>query len=228
MRTGIAHGILLSAAFGLAACTSKETVLVKPVEVAQQPAADVLKHQPPAADVQKHQQPAADVTMHNPPPAVVQKHQPQVSPLHKKVDSLLEKKNYRQAIELMKGRNHEGLEKEYILAVNRLLEAGDDELSRGNYVAAARSFKTVLDAYPSDPFPRERLSHDPKQIRSSLETCANRLMEQGIEEYRHGRLDSAIRKWKSVLMIIPGHQQAKKSLDTATIQLQELKNLKSR
>lgn len=208
MKTGIAHGILLIAAFGLAACTSKETVLVKPAEVAGQTTGDVLKHQPP--------------------PAIVQKHQPQVSPLRRKVDFLLEKKNYRQAIDLMSGKNLEGLEKEYIQAANRLLEMGDYALSRGYYVAAARSFKTVLDAYPADPFPRERISHDQKQIRSSLETCANRLMEQGIEEYRHGRLESAIRKWKSVLMISPGHQQAKKSLDTATIQLQELKNLKNR
>jgi tetratricopeptide (TPR) repeat protein len=198
MRTGIAHSILLAAVFWLAACSGKEAVLVKPAEVVQQQS------------------------------TAAQKRQSRDSPLHRKVDSLLEKKNYRQAIELMKGRNHEGLEKEYILAVNRLLEMGDDALSRGNYVAAARSFKTVLDAYPADTFPRERLSHDPKQIRSSLETCANRLMEQGIEEYRHGRLESAIRKWKSVLTISPGHQQAKKSLDTATIQLQELKNLKSR
>jgi len=59
-----------------------------------------------------------------------------------------------------------------------------------------------------------------------METCANRLMEQGIVEYRRGRLESAIRKWKGVLTITPGHQQAKKSIDTATIQLQELKKLK--
>jgi tetratricopeptide (TPR) repeat protein len=198
VRTGIAHGILLAAVFGLAACSGKESVLVKPAKVARRPAADG------------------------------QKHQPQVSPLRRKVVSLLEKKNFRQAIELLSGRNRDGLEKEYVLAVNGLLEAGDDDLSHGEYAAAASSFKAALDAYPAAPFPRERLSHDPKQIRASLEICANRMMEQGIEEYRRGRLESAIGKWKGVLAINPGHRQAKQSLDTATIQLQGLQNLKNR
>lgn len=163
-----------------------------------------------------------------PPAAVVTKRQPQISPQRRKVISLLEKKNYRGAIELMNGRNREGMEREFTQAINGLLEVGDDAFSRGNYAAAGRAFKTVFDAYPVEPSLRERVSHDPKQLRSNLEICANRLMEQGLEEYRRGRLESAVRTWKSVLVISPGHQQAKKSLDTATVQLQELQNLKKR
>jgi hypothetical protein len=94
------------------------------------------------------------------------KRQPQVSPVRRKVLALLEKKNYRQAIELMNGRNREGLEKEYILAINGLLKVGDDAFSQGDYAAAARAFKVVLDSYPADPSLRERVSHAPKQIRS--------------------------------------------------------------
>lgn len=198
MRFCIAQLILLAAVFGLAACSGKESILVKPAGVAQQRAADM------------------------------QKRQQQVSSLRRKVVSQLEKKNYRQAIELMNGRNHEGLEKEYIQALNGLLEEGDNALSHGEYVVAARSFKTVLDAYPAVHSSRERLSHDPKQIRTNLEICVNRLMEQGFEEYRRGRLENAIRKWKDVLTTSPEHPQAKKSLDTATIQLQTLQNLKNR
>ena len=196
MRTGIVPFILFAAAFGLSGCSSKESVLVKPAGVTQQSAADI------------------------------QKRQLQVLSLRRKVVSLLEKKNYLQAIELMNGRNHEGVEKEYVLALNGLLEVGDDALSQGDFAAAARSFKAVLDAHPADHSARERLRHDPKQIRSNLEICTNRLMEQGIEEYRRGRLESAIRTWKVVLSISPGHQQATKSIDTATIQLKALQNLK--
>lgn len=200
MRTSGGLFILLAAAFGLAACSSQESALVKPAEVAQQPA----------------------------PAAVLPKRQPQVSPVRRKVLSLLEKKNYRQAIELMNVRNREGLEREYILAVNGLLEVGDDAFSLGDYAAAARSFKGVLDAYPVKPSLRERISHDPKQIRSYLETCAIRMMEQGLEEYRRGRLESAIRKWKVLLTISPGRQEAKNAIDTATVQLQALHNMKNR
>lgn len=198
MRTGGGLGILLAAAIGLAACSSQEIVLVKPAEVVQQSA------------------------------TAVPKRQPQVSPLRRKVGSLLERKQYRQALELMNGKSHEGLEKEYVLAINGLLEVGDDAFSLGDYASAARSFKAALDAYPAEAALKERVSRDPRQIRSCLEICANRMMEQGLEEYRRGRLENAINKWKVVLTISPGRQEARKSLDTATAQLKELQNLKTR
>lgn len=198
MRTSGALFILIAAAIGLVACSSQEKALVKPAEVAQQPA------------------------------VVLPKRSQQVSPVRNKVVSLLKKKNYRQAIELLNGRNHEGLEKEYILAINGLLEVGEDAFSLGDYAAAARAFKGVLDSYPVEPSLRGRVSHDPKQIRSFLESCANRMMEQGLEEYRRGRLESAIRKWKGLLTFSPGHQEAKKALDTATLQLQALQQMKNK
>jgi len=156
---------------------------------------------------------------------VVHKRPQQVSPLRRKVVSQLEKKNYRQAIELMYGKNREGLEKEYILAVNGLLEAGNDAFSSGDYSAAARAFKMVLKAYPGEPSLRDRVSHDPKRIRALLEACLDRMMEQGLEEYRRGRLENAIQKWKVLLAISPGHREAKKALDTATVQLENMKNM---
>jgi len=159
------------------------------------------------------------------PAAVVPKRPPQVSPLRRKVVALLEKKNYRQAVELMNGGNREGLEREYILALNGLLETGNDAFSSGDYAAAARSFKGALNAFPVEPSLRDRVSHDPKRIRVLLDTCVNRLMEQGLEEYRRGRLENAIKKWKALLAISPGHQEAKKALDTATVQLQSMKNM---
>lgn len=166
------------------------------------------------------------VTVAQQPDPGLPKRQPQVSPVRRKAVSLLEKKNYRQAIELMNGRNHEGLEREYVLAINGLLEVGEDAFSLGDYAAAARAFKEVIYAYPVEPSLRERISRDQKQIRSSMETCANRMMEQGLEEYRRGRLESAIRKWKELLKISPGHQEARKALDTTTVQLQALQRLK--
>jgi tetratricopeptide (TPR) repeat protein len=210
--------VIIATVFVLSSCSSQKSDLVKSAEVAQQPADVPNLQQPSAAVVPKLQ----------PPAAVVTKHQPQVSPLRRKAISLLEKKKYRQAIELMSGRNYEGVENEFTQAINGLLEVGDEAYSRGNYAVGGRAFKTVLDAYPVEPSLRERVSHDQKQLKSNLEICANRLMEQGLEEYRRGRLESAIRTWKSVLAISPGHQEAKKSLDTATVQLQELQNLKKR
>ena len=198
MRTSGSRKFLLAAAIGLAACPRQENALIKPAGEDPHPA------------------------------AVVSNHQQQVSLLRRKVVSLLEKKNYRQAIELMNGKNREGLEKEYILALNGLLEVGNDAYSSGDYATAARTFKGVLNAYPVEPSLRDRVSHDPKRIRALLDACENRMMEQGLEEYRRGMLENAIRKWKALLAISPGHQEAKKSLDTATVQLQTLQGIKDR
>src|SRR6185369_16800810 len=190
MKTSGIRILLLAAAVGLAACSSQESAVVKPV-----------------GDVQ-------------PPAAVIPKRPQQVSPLRRKVVSQLEKRDYRQAIELMNGKNREGLEKEYILAVNGLLEAGYDALSSGDYAAAARAFKVVLRAYPVETSLKDRISNDPKRIRALLNARVDRMMEQGLEEYRRGRLEKAIKKWKALLAISPGHREAKMALDTATVQLQ--------
>jgi len=159
-----------------------------------------------------------------PPP----KRQPQISPLKRKVLSLLEKKQYRQAIESMNGRYHEGLEKEFVLSINRQLEIGDNAYSAGDYSMAAHSYKSVLNAYPAEPALRKQIKHEPKKIRSNMEFCTSRMMEQGLSEYRCGRLESAIGKWKDLLTISPGNNEARKALDTATIQLQSLQNLKDK
>lgn len=197
MRTSGSRMLLLGATIGLAACSSRESSLVKRTGEGQQSA------------------------------AAVEKRQPQVPPLRRKVVSLLEKKQYRQALVLMNGKNREGLEKEYIQALNGLLASGDDALSTGDYATAGRAFKGAFNAYPAESSLRDRVSHDPKRIRALLETCVNRMMEQGLEEYRRGNLESAISKWKALLAIQSGHKEAKKALDTATVQLQTLQNMKN-
>lgn len=213
MKTSGGRILLLAATLGLAACSSQKSALVKPVESVQTPVAPVENVQTPAATVESVQTPAA----------AVPKRPQQNSLLRWKVVSLLEKKNYRQALVLMNGKNREGLEREYILAVKGLLDAGNDAFSSGDYTAAARAFKGVLTAYSVEPSLRSQVS--PKRIRDLQEACVNRLMEQGLEEYRRGRLENAIRKWKALLAISPGHQEAKNALDTTTVQLRSMKNM---
>lgn len=198
MRTSGNRALLLFAAIGLAACSSQESSLVKTGGDGQQSA------------------------------TVFANHQQQISLLRRKIVTQLEKKNYRQALELLHNKNREGLEREYLLAVNGLLELGTDAYAAGDYAAAARNFKVVINAYPLEPSLKERISHDPKRIRAILDVCSNRLMEQGLEEYRRGSLESAINKWKILLAIRPGHQEAKKALETATVQLQTLQSMKDK
>ena len=153
--------------------------------------------------------------------------------LRKKVAGLLEKRSYRRSLELMGGRNHSGypaagMEREYITAINGLLATAAESFSRGDYAAAGPSFRCALDSYPVDPALRDRVRWKPKQVRAQLEACSNRLMEQGLQEYRRGNLENAIRKWKGLIAFNAGDKEARKAIETATVQLRALQNMENR
>jgi hypothetical protein len=150
--------------------------------------------------------------------------------LRKKVAALLEKKSYRRAIELMTDRKQPGspaagMEKEYIQAVNGVIAAGEESLSRGDNAAAGQSFRLALDSYPVQASLRGKIRRNQAQLRKQLETSGNRLLEQGFMEYRSGNLETAIRKWKEIIVFDPGHKEALKAIDTATVQLRVLRNM---
>ncbi len=153
--------------------------------------------------------------------------------LRKKVSALLEKGSYRRALELMGGRNHPphpvaGMGREYVTAINGLIAAGNEFFSQGEYAAAGQSFKCALESYPVDPALRDKVQREPKRIREHLEDCSNRLMEEGLQEYRRGNLENAIRKWKEVLAFDAGHKEARKAIETATVQLRALQKMENR
>jgi len=150
--------------------------------------------------------------------------------LRNKVATLLEKRSYRRAIELMTdahlpGSPAAGMGREYLTAINGLIAAGEEDLSRGDYAVAGQSFKWALDYYPAEPSLRERMRRDQKQLKMQMDTCSNRLMEQGFMEYRRGNLEKAIRNWKEIVAFDAGHKEAKKSIETATAQLRALHNM---
>ena len=150
--------------------------------------------------------------------------------LRKKVAALLEKKSYRRAVEVMSGGHQPGIPaagmgKEYISAINGLIAAGEEALARGDYAAAGHSFKWAAEDYPAESSLRQRIKWDPKQLKKQLDICSNRLMEQGLMEYRRGNLEKAIQKWKEIVAFDPGNMEAKKSLETAEAQLKALQKM---
>ena len=120
------------------------------------------------------------------------------------------------------------MENEYIRAINGLIEDGDVSFSAADYAVAGRSFKWALDSYPVNPVQREKINRSPKQLKANMDICCQHMMEQGLQEYRQGKLESAIIKWKGLLTVIPNHKEARKALETASIQLQALQNMEKR
>ena len=150
--------------------------------------------------------------------------------LRKKVTALLEKSSYRRAIELMSSRNNPGtpaagMDREYLMAIKGLIATGEESLARGDYADAGQSFRLVLDFYPVHSSLRGKVNRGPTQVRNQLDTSADRLMEQGLIEYRSGHLQNAINKWKGITVFDAGNKEAIKAIETATIQLRALEKI---
>lgn len=158
--------------------------------------------------------------LHSPPPG----HPPESSPA-----ALMEQKKYGEALDQMRedgaGRPRRGLERDFVTALNKLLEKGEQEMRVNNCGAAGGSFKRVLSDYPVDPALQEKMRWNQTQISEKIETCSAKLMEQGLQEYRKGDLNGAIRTWKKLVSFNPGYQGAQKALDTATMQVRTLQSL---
>lgn len=149
--------------------------------------------------------------------------------LRKKVNGLLEKRQYRRALEAVTGRQPnqpvEGMEKEYLCAVNGLLLTAEQAMEQLDYLLAGQNFTAALTAYPDDLSLRGQLKTSERRIKVHLNTCSNRLMEQGLVEYRKGDLDKAIRTWKTIIAFNGGYAEARKAIETATVQKKSLERL---
>ncbi|WP_243373351.1 hypothetical protein [Geotalea sp. SG265] len=157
-------------------------------------------------------------------------HERQVSAMQKKVTYFLEKKQYRQALETMTRRREpnlspSGMEKEFVAAVNGLLETGEEAMARNEHLAAGQLFKLALATYPAEPSLRRKVKPSARRVKIYLDSCSAKLMDEGMQEYRRGELDPAIRTWKSILSFDPGHREALKAIETATVQKKSLQVL---
>ena len=142
-----------------------------------------------------------------------------------KTGVLLEKKEYLLALNLIGKERRDALETEYLAAINGLMGAGEESLNKEQYDRAGIAFKKVLDYYPEKSSLKEKVKRRREEIESYLEISSEKLMIQGLSEYREGKLHNAIELWKKILLFDPEHQAAKKAIGTATLQLRNLKSI---
>lgn len=96
----------------------------------------------------------------------------------------------------------------------------EDFLSAGRiYYALLKNDKYFGKFYKSHSLPKESLDE-------RLKNCRMQLTKRGLEQYRKGNLADAITVWKGILKFDPDNQQIKKAIETATIQLKNLRKKK--
>ena len=70
-----------------------------------------------------------------------------------------------------------------------------------------------------------RIEYSSVELNSYLNICSDKLMEKGLMEYRKGNLGNAISMWQDILKFDHDHEEASKAIDTATVQLNNLKKI---
>jgi tetratricopeptide (TPR) repeat protein len=112
-------------------------------------------------------------------------------------------------------------------SVNGLIERGLRYYAEEDYENAGITLKRALDSYPARSGRPPGLRHSAEDIRSLIKTCAARLREEGLREYRNGNLENAITQWRKILLFNKENAPTiKKMIETAALQLENLKKLK--
>lgn len=148
------------------------------------------------------------------------------------IESLVQKGDYAGAVELIGNVDQKYVAEiqcsaSYIAALNGLADSGMQYFKEGDFTRAGMTFKCVVEHMSPDSSTNGKYTKTPENIRSLLIICEDRLMKQGLSQYRSGNLGDAIATWKDVLKLNPNHPEAKKALKTATVQLKNLEKIES-
>lgn len=69
----------------------------------------------------------------------------------------------------------------------------------------------------------KRLSFPESELQALLVECRGSLEKKGLEKYRAGDLEGAIAMWERLLAFDPGNEEIKKAIETASVQLEGMK-----
>jgi tetratricopeptide (TPR) repeat protein len=115
------------------------------------------------------------------------------------------------------------LEAGYIATIEDIKKAGDRAFDKGDFTLSGKTYYLLLKNVLQPNELAVDLSFTKKSLTDRLDMCYTELSQQALIEYRSGNIENAISLWKSILSFDPGNKSIKKSIDTATTQLKNLK-----
>ncbi len=150
--------------------------------------------------------------------------------IRKKLADLIQNRDYTTAIDLImvevKNGTHEttydGL---YVASINGLIESGMEYYAEGDYGLAGIAFTKTIDNFPSSRSLTYRIKFSPKEIKPYIKKITDKLMEEGLKEYRGGNLGNAISTWRKIIEYQPNHSETNKMIDITTIQMKNLRTI---
>ena len=120
---------------------------------------------------------------------------------------------------------HAGVAREFDGALLALKKNGDAAYAQGKWEDAGKRWMGTLrfinhPAANSRGYPFTR-----SEVRAKVDNLTTALTEKALTEYRRGEVSAAIADWKTILAYDPANEEAVKSLNTATTQLEHLRKL---
>jgi tetratricopeptide (TPR) repeat protein len=143
---------------------------------------------------------------------------------------MMKQGNYQRALALFAGvwkkvPGHPGVGQNFPTALEGLKKSGDETYQQGRFEDAGMRWTAAM-RYLSHPALKGRsIAFSRRDVKGNIDKLSAFLMEKGLSEYRQGGLQEAIVTWRQILAYDPDHEEATKSVKTATTQLENLKKI---
>jgi len=196
------------------------------------PAVEPAEIPPPAPPVKPAERPppAPPVKPAERPPPVKPPEIPVADKLFAEGMAAFKEGRFERALELYSGAwkeqpGHAGVAREFDNAVLALKKSGDAAYAQRKWEDAGKRWMGTL-RYIAHPAANWRgYPFTQSEIRAKVDALTAALTQKALTEYRRGDVSAAIVDWKTILSYDPGNEEAARSLQTATKQLETLKKM---
>jgi tetratricopeptide (TPR) repeat protein len=117
-----------------------------------------------------------------------------------------------------------GLVAKAVTGLEAIKAAGDEALAKSDFPRAGAAYYALSKSFPLFRGLGKPLSFGREGLDLELGRCRTALTRRGLELYREGELAAAISVWKSLLLFDPDNAQIKKSIESATAQLNRVRS----
>jgi len=122
--------------------------------------------------------------------------------------------------------HHQRLRYHYAGAGEQIRNAADAAFRKSAFAEAGSVYHVLFESGITIRDFAGSLSFNDDYLDGQIKSCSKALTEIGLVKYREEKLDEAISSWQKVLVFDTANKGVMKAIDTATRQLQHLKNFK--
>jgi tetratricopeptide (TPR) repeat protein len=120
---------------------------------------------------------------------------------------------------------HPGVGQNFPIALEGLKKSGDETYQKGRFEDAGKRWTAAVRLLSHPALKGRSVDFSKRDVNGKIDKLSEFLMEKGLSEYRQGQLQDAIATWRQILAYDPDHEEATKSVKTATTQLKNLKKI---